>query len=85
MHQCMRDMSNGWSGMDEYTRTTMKGRNVSIFSNKMWHTESFNSAKDKPYKLGVNQFADLTNEEFIASRNRFKGSYVFQHGYYFQI
>ncbi|KAL0002093.1 hypothetical protein SO802_015874 [Lithocarpus litseifolius] len=25
------------------------------------------------YKLSVNQFADLTNEEFKASRNRFKG------------
>ncbi|XP_022739928.1 senescence-specific cysteine protease SAG39-like [Durio zibethinus] len=44
-----------------------------IFKQNVARIESFNSANDKPYKLGVNQFADLTNEEFIASRNRFKG------------
>ncbi|KAA8524297.1 hypothetical protein F0562_010720 [Nyssa sinensis] len=38
----------------------------------MERIESFNKAMNKPYKLGVNEFADLTNEEFIASHNRFK-------------
>ncbi|PON96412.1 Peptidase C1A [Trema orientale] len=28
--------------------------------------------RNEPYKLGVNQLADLTNEEFRASRNRYK-------------
>ncbi|KAM4104000.1 hypothetical protein ACJW30_06G122600 [Castanea mollissima] len=37
------------------------------------YIESFNNAANKPYKLSANQFADLTNEEFKASRNRFKG------------
>ncbi|PKI42762.1 hypothetical protein CRG98_036890 [Punica granatum] len=32
----------------------------------------FNRSNGKPYKVGVNQFADLTIEEFKASRNRFK-------------
>lgn len=32
-----------------------------------------NSGANKSYKLSVNQFADLTNEEFKASRNRFEG------------
>ncbi|KAE8678422.1 Senescence-specific cysteine protease SAG39 [Hibiscus syriacus] len=35
--------------------------------------DSFNNANNKPYKLAVNQFADLTNAEFTASRNGFKG------------
>jgi len=37
------------------------------------YIEVFNNAANKPYKLAINQFAHLTNEEFIASRNRFKG------------
>ena len=37
----------------------------------MEYIESFNKAGNKPYQLGVNQFADRTNEEFKL-RNRFK-------------
>nr|KYP45866.1 Vignain [Cajanus cajan] len=44
-----------------------------IFKDNVNYIESFNNAANKPYKLGINQFADLTNEEFIAPRNRFKG------------
>ncbi|XP_061372947.1 senescence-specific cysteine protease SAG39-like [Gastrolobium bilobum] len=44
-----------------------------IFQENVNHIEAFNSAGNKPYELGINQFADLTNEEFIAPRNRFKG------------
>ncbi|KAG2397106.1 Senescence-specific cysteine protease [Vigna angularis] len=44
-----------------------------IFKENVNYIEAFNSAANKPYKLAINQFADLTNEEFIASRNRFKG------------
>ncbi|XP_039160010.1 senescence-specific cysteine protease SAG39-like [Eucalyptus grandis] len=42
-----------------------------IFKANVQAIESFNQANDKPYRLGVNHFADLTNEEFKA-RNRFK-------------
>ncbi|XP_030518274.2 ervatamin-B-like [Rhodamnia argentea] len=42
-----------------------------IFKANVRGIESFNRANNRPYKLGVNQFADLTNEEFGA-RNRFK-------------
>ncbi|KAF8008061.1 hypothetical protein BT93_K1900 [Corymbia citriodora subsp. variegata] len=42
-----------------------------IFKVNVRGIEEFNQANNKPYKLGVNQFADLTNEEFKA-RNRFK-------------
>jgi hypothetical protein len=44
-----------------------------IFEENVALIESSNRDANKPYKLSVNQFADLTNEEFIASRNRFKG------------
>nr|CAL64936.1 putative cysteine protease 8 [Trifolium pratense] len=45
-----------------------------IFKENVNYIETFNNADDtKSYKLGINQFADLTNEEFIASRNKFKG------------
>ncbi|KAL2328593.1 hypothetical protein Fmac_022020 [Flemingia macrophylla] len=42
------------------------------FKENVQRIEAFNNAGNKPYKLGINQFADLTNEEFKA-RNRFKG------------
>jgi len=45
-----------------------------IFTENMKYIEAFNNGEsNKPYKLGINQFADLTNEEFVASRNKFKG------------
>ncbi|KAG2397100.1 Senescence-specific cysteine protease [Vigna angularis] len=44
-----------------------------IFKENVNYIEAFNSAANKPYKLAINQFADLTNKEFIAPRNRFKG------------
>ncbi|KAK7251609.1 hypothetical protein RIF29_34953 [Crotalaria pallida] len=48
-------------------------KHFNIFKENVNYIESFNNAGHKPYKLGINQFADLTNEEFTASRNRFKG------------
>ena len=49
-----------------------KEKHFNIFKLNVEYIEGFNSAGTKPYKLGINQFADLTNEEF-SSRNRFKG------------
>ncbi|ESW04889.1 hypothetical protein PHAVU_011G134000 [Phaseolus vulgaris] len=48
-------------------------KRLRIFKENVNYIEAFNNAANKPYKLAVNQFADLTNEEFIAPRNRFKG------------
>ena len=50
-----------------------KEKRFNIFKQNVDYIERSNSAGTKPYKLSVNQFADLTNEEFTASRNRFKG------------
>ena len=55
-----------------YKDSLEKEKRLNIFKQNVEYIEGFNSAGNKPYKLGVNQFADLTNEEFT-SRNRFKG------------
>ncbi|KAL7243598.1 hypothetical protein ACSBR1_015906 [Camellia fascicularis] len=34
--------------------------------------ESFSNAGNQPYKISINQFADLTNEEFQASHNGYR-------------
>ncbi|KAH7861744.1 hypothetical protein Vadar_030249 [Vaccinium darrowii] len=44
---------------------------LKIFKDNVEYIESSNRAANKPYKLGVNEFADLTNEEFKL-RNKFK-------------
>ncbi|XP_024185972.1 senescence-specific cysteine protease SAG39 [Rosa chinensis] len=63
--------------MDHYGRVyneiNEKKKRFQIFKENVAFVESSNNDASKPYKLSVNQFADLTNEEFIASRNRIKG------------
>ncbi|KAG5222051.1 senescence-specific cysteine protease SAG [Salix suchowensis] len=56
-----------------YKDDSEKATRYSIFKENVARIDAFNSQTGKSYKLGVNQFADLTNEEFKASRNRFKG------------
>lgn len=51
-----------------YHNTTEKERRFMIFKDNVQRVESFNKAGDRPYKLSVNEFSDLTNEEFKASR-----------------
>ncbi|XP_062095890.1 senescence-specific cysteine protease SAG39-like [Humulus lupulus] len=45
-----------------------------IFKENVEFIESFNKAGNKSYKLGLNEFVDLTNEEFRASCNGYKKS-----------
>ncbi|KAH7859620.1 hypothetical protein Vadar_003352 [Vaccinium darrowii] len=54
-----------------YKDAKEEGRRLQIFRDNVDYIESSNNAANKPYKLGVNQFADLTNEEFKL-RNQFK-------------
>ncbi|KAK2665888.1 hypothetical protein Ddye_004462 [Dipteronia dyeriana] len=56
-----------------YSDNNEKEKRFQIYKANVARIESFNKADNKTYKLGVNGFADLTNEEFKASRNRFKG------------
>ncbi|KAL3533800.1 hypothetical protein ACH5RR_007321 [Cinchona calisaya] len=57
-----------------YKDNVEKERRFKIFKNNVEFIEIFNRAGNRPYKLGINQFADLTNEEFTASRNGLKMS-----------
>ncbi|KAK9012067.1 hypothetical protein V6N11_040137 [Hibiscus sabdariffa] len=56
-----------------YSDNNERHKRFNIFRQNVALIDSFNNANDKPYNLAVNQFADLTNEEFTASRNGFKG------------
>ncbi|KAJ4702625.1 putative Cysteine protease [Melia azedarach] len=55
-----------------YKDDAEKEMRFKIFKENVEYIESFNKAGDKPYKLGINEFADLTNEEFGPSRNGYK-------------
>ncbi|KAL7243595.1 hypothetical protein ACSBR1_015904 [Camellia fascicularis] len=55
-----------------YKDNAEKEMRFKIFNDNVQFIESFNSAGNRPYKLSINQFADLTNEEFQASRNGYK-------------
>ncbi|XP_076904543.1 senescence-specific cysteine protease SAG39-like [Bidens hawaiensis] len=55
-----------------YKDDVEKEMRFKIFSNNVEFIESFNKAGNRPYKLGANQFADQTNEEFTAARNGYK-------------
>ncbi|XP_068345528.1 senescence-specific cysteine protease SAG39-like [Pyrus communis] len=56
-----------------YNNVNEKETRFKIFKENVAFVESSNKDANKNYKLSVNQFADLTNEEFKASRNGFKG------------
>lgn len=56
-----------------YKEASEKDARFKIFVKNVEYIESANNANNNRYKLGMNQFADLTNEEFTALRNRFKG------------
>ncbi|OMO65327.1 hypothetical protein COLO4_31318 [Corchorus olitorius] len=43
-----------------------------IFKNNMEYIENFNKMGNQTYKLGLNEFADLANEEFLASYAGYK-------------
>ncbi|WCJ32696.1 Cysteine proteinases superfamily protein [Euphorbia peplus] len=70
----MQTMHEQW--MTRYGRVyndpDEKEMRFNIFKQNVQFIESFNKAGAKSYKLGTNQFADLTNQEF-KSRNGFKG------------
>lgn len=57
-----------------YENKTEKARRFEIFKKNVEFIESFNKAGDKPYRLDVNRFADMSNEEFRATHNGYVGS-----------
>lgn len=73
----MRERHEQW--MTEYGKVykdaAEKDKRFQIFKDNVEFIESFNADGNKPYKLGVNHLADLTVEEFKASRNGLKRPY----------
>ncbi|XP_065856841.1 senescence-specific cysteine protease SAG39-like [Euphorbia lathyris] len=71
----MQTMHEQWMSLygRVYKDSTEKEMRFNIFKQNVHLIESFNKDEAKSFKLGINQFADLTNQEFKASRNRFKG------------
>lgn len=60
-----------------YKDNDEKDKRFVIFKANVEYIESFNKAMNKNYKLGVNEFADLTTEEFKGSRIRFKRDHAY--------
>ncbi|KAJ0082185.1 hypothetical protein Patl1_10380 [Pistacia atlantica] len=54
-----------------YRDNAEKETRFKIFKDNLEYIESVNR-EGRPYKLGLNEFTDLTNEEFRASRNGYK-------------
>lgn len=50
-----------------YKDEAEKARRFEIFKKNVKYIEDFNNSGEPRYTLGVNQFADLTNEEFAAT------------------
>lgn len=50
-----------------YRDAEEKSRRFKIFKANVEFVDSFNAAGEHKYKLGANQFADLTNDEFRAT------------------
>ncbi|XP_026666042.2 ervatamin-B-like isoform X2 [Phoenix dactylifera] len=70
----MRTKHEQWMAQNGrvYTDAAEKERRFQIFRDSYEYIKSVNRAGDRKYKLGLNQFADLTNGEFKASRLAFK-------------
>ncbi|KAL3741710.1 hypothetical protein ACJRO7_017217 [Eucalyptus globulus] len=55
-----------------YKDTVEKAKRYEIFKENVKRINAFNNGKDVGYKMAVNKFADLTNEEFRASYTGYK-------------
>ncbi|XP_050238788.1 senescence-specific cysteine protease SAG39-like [Mercurialis annua] len=70
----MADRHKQWLAEYEksYRNEEEKLKRFQIFKNNVEFIEKFNNAGEESYKLGINQFADLTNEEFRAFWTAYK-------------
>lgn len=55
-----------------YKDADEKEKRYKIFKENVERIEAFNQGTNRTYKLGVNKFTDLTNEEFQVSYTGFK-------------
>lgn len=54
-----------------YNALGEKERRLEVFKDNLWFIDQHNSDQNQTFKLGLNQFADLTNEEF---RSKYVGT-----------
>ncbi|XWS18489.1 hypothetical protein CRYUN_Cryun32bG0048100 [Craigia yunnanensis] len=55
-----------------YENQSEKDRRFKIFKDNLEYIENFNNAGNRTYKLSINEFADLTHDEFLAARTGYK-------------
>ncbi|KAL4333822.1 hypothetical protein GQ457_07G015240 [Hibiscus cannabinus] len=62
--------------MDDYGRkyesSLEKDKRLNIFKENLEYIESFNNGGNRSFKLGLNEFADMTQDEFIAAHTGYK-------------
>ncbi|XP_058092329.1 senescence-specific cysteine protease SAG39-like [Magnolia sinica] len=70
----MSDLHEQWMAQNgrTYKDVAEKEQRFKIFKSNVELIESFNSIGDRSYKLSVNAFADMTNDEFRAARNGYR-------------
>ncbi|XP_073157590.1 senescence-specific cysteine protease SAG39-like [Henckelia pumila] len=70
----MAERHDEWMKQHErvYKDDAEKAKRFKIFQANLEYIESFNAAGTQTYKLAANQFADLTNQEFLASYTGYK-------------
>ncbi|XP_017972727.1 PREDICTED: zingipain-2-like [Theobroma cacao] len=56
----------------KYESKSEKEKRFNIFKDNLEYIESFNKAGNKSYKLGINEFADMTHDEFLAAHTGYK-------------
>ncbi|KAE8653826.1 Senescence-specific cysteine protease SAG39 [Hibiscus syriacus] len=52
-----------------YNSESEKEKRFNIFKENLEYIESFNNAGNRSFKLGLNEYADLTQDEFIAAHS----------------
>ncbi|XP_062095880.1 zingipain-2-like [Humulus lupulus] len=70
------DMHEQWMARYErsYANKTVKNMRFDIFKDNMNYVEKFNKGANRSYELGINRFADLTDEEFLSHFTGYKQS-----------
>ncbi|MBA0624902.1 hypothetical protein Godav_010174 [Gossypium davidsonii] len=56
----------------KYESKLQKEKGLNIFKENLKYIESFNNGGNRSFKLGLNEFADMTYDEFIATHTGYK-------------
>ncbi|XWS16856.1 hypothetical protein CRYUN_Cryun33cG0016600 [Craigia yunnanensis] len=56
----------------KYEGKLEKEKRFRIFKDNLEYIESFNNGGNRSYKLGINEFADMTQDEFLAAHTGYK-------------